>query len=168
MIFTESFLELSKNLKVRAHFYLLRGVILVVLPPGNISTFKIQYQREELYFTCLGQDFTYWILMDLLHLCTKLFLVNHVFATKNSRLKTDSHQLPFSALYSLKKKKQALQVKCPQKKVNLGDLQEPAVLEGSSESEFVMVTSSVQRLSCIGCAKYFIYVSKIDDIGQKL
>ena len=41
MIFTESFLELSKNFKVRAHFYLLRGVLLVVLPPGNVSTFKI-------------------------------------------------------------------------------------------------------------------------------
>ena len=58
-----------------------------------------------------------------------------------------------------------LQVKCPKKKVNPGDLQEPAVLEGSSESEFVMVTSSVQGLSCMGCAQYFIYFSIIDDIG---
>lgn len=35
----------------------------------------------------------YWILMDLLHLRTKLFLVNHVFATKNSRLKQSARIL---------------------------------------------------------------------------
>ena len=31
--------------------------------------------------------------MDLLHLRTKLFLVNHVFATKNSRLKQSARIL---------------------------------------------------------------------------